>query len=223
MDFFIKLIMVVVGINGTFNFGGLEIPIVIRGEGFYIDESVEEKYIYRGKNPNNYILFENVLWRIISISNDGIKIIRNSSIGNMAFDNKWSNDWEKSSLKKYLEDYYSDSASDVTLISMDEFLNSSSDRKNCGKMTLYFKNFEKCFDSSYINFLEMGNSSHVMWTRSGDPDGSNGVFYLGNTYFGDGSPLDEYGVLPVINLDSNIKLSGNGTLQNPYKIEKTSL
>lgn len=218
MDFFIKLIMVVTGIKGTFNFGGLEIPIVIRGDGLYADESIQEKYIYRGKNPNNYILFNDDLWRIVSISEEGIRIIRNSSIGDMAFDDNGFNEWNDSSLKKYLDSYYGDIGYDVTLISMDEFLSSSSDRKNCEKVDLYFKNFDKCFDSSYINFLEMGNASHAMWTRSGDPDGSNGVFYLGNTYFGDGSPLDEYGVLPIVILNSNIKLSGQGTLQKPYKI-----
>ena len=52
--------------------------IVTSGDGLYKDEYEDGRYLYRGANPNNYIKFNNELWRIISLEKDGtIKIRRN--------------------------------------------------------------------------------------------------------------------------------------------------
>jgi len=60
---------------------------VTEGDGLYKDLYEEEKYIYRGEKPNNYINFNNELWRIMSIEEDNtLKIIRNESIGNLYWD-----------------------------------------------------------------------------------------------------------------------------------------
>lgn len=57
------------------------------GDGLYKDIYDENKCIYKGGNPNNYIKFDNSLWRIISIEADNsIKLIKNDSIGNMEYD-----------------------------------------------------------------------------------------------------------------------------------------
>lgn len=57
------------------------------GDGLYKDEYEEGRCIYKGANPNNYIKFNNEIWRIISVEIDGtIKIIRNEIIGYMSFD-----------------------------------------------------------------------------------------------------------------------------------------
>ena len=40
---------------------------VTEGDGLYKDEYEEGKYTYKGVNPNNYITFNNEMWRIISI------------------------------------------------------------------------------------------------------------------------------------------------------------
>jgi len=62
---------------------------VTEGDGLYEDIYEENKYIYRGGNPNNFISFNDELWRIISIEADNtLKIIRNESIGYIAFDSK---------------------------------------------------------------------------------------------------------------------------------------
>ena len=83
--------------------------VVDSGDGLYKDEYEEGRYFFKGANPNNYITFndEKAGWRIISVEKDGtIKIMRNSSIGNMAFDAGDSNVWETSDVKKYLNDTY---------------------------------------------------------------------------------------------------------------------
>ena len=51
-------------------------------EGLYEDEYENSKYTYKGANPDNYIIFNDEIWRIISINADGtIKIIKSQSNG----------------------------------------------------------------------------------------------------------------------------------------------
>ena len=75
----------------------------------------ENGYRYEGKDPNNYIFFNNETWRIIGIfdsSSHGVsntnlvKIIRNDSIGGYAWHKSNTNDWPNSSLYHLLNDYY---------------------------------------------------------------------------------------------------------------------
>ena len=54
--------------------------VVTEGDGLYADSYEEGRYIYRGSNPDNYIMFNDELWRIIAKEADGTyKIIRNNS------------------------------------------------------------------------------------------------------------------------------------------------
>ncbi len=50
--------------------------VVTSGEGLYIDNTINGRYIYKGANPNNYIKLGDDLYRIISVEKDGtIKVI----------------------------------------------------------------------------------------------------------------------------------------------------
>ena len=75
----------------------------------------ENGYRYEGKNPNNYIYFNDELWRIIGIfdsSSHGktgeylTKIIRNDSLGGHAWDKSGKSDWATSSLYNLLNTNY---------------------------------------------------------------------------------------------------------------------
>ena len=89
------------------------------------DNTEDNNLRYIGANPNNYVSFNNELWRIIGVFNnidDGtgtketrLKIIRNEPIGEYSWDNKpsgtgsstssygyGSNDWTDSTLKEVL-------------------------------------------------------------------------------------------------------------------------
>lgn len=61
--------------------GGQQISPVTSGDGIYKDEYESGRCVYRGENPNNYIRFNNELWRIIAREADGTyKIIRNEAL-----------------------------------------------------------------------------------------------------------------------------------------------
>lgn len=72
--------------------GGQEIELVSAGDGLYKDTYESGRYIYRGNNPNNYIMFNDELWRIVAKETDGTyKVIRNELLpqtnpNNMQYD-----------------------------------------------------------------------------------------------------------------------------------------
>ena len=66
----------------------------------------KENIRYYGKNPNNYVSFNNELWRIIGVIDGKIKIIRNESIGSKAWASNKYNNWNNSDLKDYLNGEY---------------------------------------------------------------------------------------------------------------------
>ena len=75
----------------------------------------ENGYRYEGKNPNNYIWFNNELWRIIGVFDEDshgqsgqnlVKIIRNDSIGGLAWHKSNTNDWTQASLMNLLNGAY---------------------------------------------------------------------------------------------------------------------
>ena len=71
---------------------------------------------YYGAAPNNYVSFNNELWRIIGVIDGKIKIIRNESIDNNRIwaSESRNNNWSKSDLKSYLnENYYRYSIDDL--------------------------------------------------------------------------------------------------------------
>lgn len=83
-----------------------------QGNGSVVNEN---GYRYEGKNPNNYVWFNNEIWRIIGVFDSSthavantnlVKIIRDKSIGTIAWDKSNKNTWKTSSLKSLLNDYY---------------------------------------------------------------------------------------------------------------------
>ncbi len=76
----------------------------------------ENGYRYEGKNPNNYIWFNEELWRVIGVFDttlaDGTtterltKIIKADSIGSYAWDSGDVNNWNESTLKSLLNTSY---------------------------------------------------------------------------------------------------------------------
>lgn len=79
-----------------------------------------DNYRYEGKNPSNYVLFNNELWRIIGVFDENthgqkglnlVKIIRNSPISTLIWNNdeagySYGANWDRSTVKEVLNDTY---------------------------------------------------------------------------------------------------------------------
>lgn len=88
--------------------------IVTSGDGLY---SIGDKYIFRGEYPNNYLKFDDKVWRIIGINSDGsIKAIyTDKKVDRNAWDDRYNsskdsyvgiNDFHVSRLLEYLNKIY---------------------------------------------------------------------------------------------------------------------
>ena len=85
-----------------------DVPIVSSGDGLYKDAYEEGRYFYKGKNVNNYITFNNEMWRIVSVEPDKtIKIMREANLEDRVWDSSGSNNWARpASLNTYLNGSY---------------------------------------------------------------------------------------------------------------------
>ena len=80
-----------------------------------VQRNVNAGIRYEGKNPNNYIWFNNEYWRIIGVfdsashgqnGNNLVKIIRDDVLGWLGWDKSNSTDWTEASLNKLINGAY---------------------------------------------------------------------------------------------------------------------
>ena len=84
------------------------------GEGLKKDNTPDENIRYYGSNPNNYVRFNNELWRIIGVFGDNVKLVRSESLGKLSWDSSKSsindgygvNEWSQADLQVYLNKMY---------------------------------------------------------------------------------------------------------------------
>ena len=84
------------------------------GEGLKIDNTEDENIRYYGSNPNNYVKFNNELWRIIGVFGNNVKLVRSETLGKLSWDSSESsvnngygvNEWSQADLKNYLNTMY---------------------------------------------------------------------------------------------------------------------
>jgi len=141
------------------------------------DETEDNNLRYIGQNPNNYVSFNNELWRIIGVMNnietEGgetqslVKIIRNDSLGNYSWDssvsginNGWGiNEWAQADLMKELNNDY---LGNITVGTDGNWYNGSNNTKTSAK------------PSSTISSEEQNKIESVLW-KLGSPNNNNGT------------------------------------------------
>lgn len=195
-------------------------------------KSVNGQNYFTKNIDNNYLLYSNILWRIIKINDDNsVTAISNNSLTSLAYGKKLSfidshiYNWLNETNDKYsgilesslnnVETYLQKTTTCIDKI--DEISNNP-----CKEAT----------DKAYIGLLSV-----VDYLNTGSKDSylaNEELFYLSNTnnedkiwYVDDngsvtlGNGSDIIGIKPVITIKSNVEyVEGNGTKDNPYIIEK---
>ena len=92
-----------------------------RAESVSLMTDIGDNIRYYGANPNNYVSFNNELWRVIGVFKDiddgtgkketRLKIARSESVGNYAWDSNTENEWSTATLQTYLSGDYLNSLS----------------------------------------------------------------------------------------------------------------
>lgn len=85
---------------------------VLPGDGV-LKKQQNSTYTFAGTNPNNYIKFNQELWRILTVDNKGIKIVRHAPIKAMQWSNKKSTHIDDSLIYNYLNQTYLKTISEI--------------------------------------------------------------------------------------------------------------
>lgn len=224
------------------NFNDLLLSTVTNtGDGLYKEVN---KYVFKGKDPNNYIMINNVLYRLLSMDKNGIKIIVDKSISDKVFDNNRNNQSNKycensllgcnvymadginvnnnSELFEYLENTYVVPNNAINTTWNLGFKSDISDSNEEGSINNTSKIGLITVDE-YLLANKNGNwlnNQEDYWTSTGYKDNNYDVWFVsssGNLKLTNASNL--LGVRPVISINNNFKVSGNGTRLNPYIIK----
>jgi len=186
-------------------------------------------YFYKGNVVNNYILFQNRIFRILRINNDNtIKVISEDFVASFPYGE--DSDYQKSNVHNWLdktENNYSGVYAN-TFVDLDKYFVKTTYREDIlnGSEVEEAKEEKKSMFSiltikDYIlaggknSFLNNGKMFFLLGKNKDDEN-----LYVDN----DGSiqkcdSLSGFGIRPVFTLKSNISsLTGDGTKDNPYII-----
>ena len=95
------------------------------GEGLKIDNTPDQNIRYYGSDPNNYVSFNNELWRIIGVFGNNVKLVRSEKLGDLSWDSSESsinsgwgvNEYAGADLQVYLNKMYYEGNTTVTCYS----------------------------------------------------------------------------------------------------------
>ena len=195
-------------------------------------KSVNGENYFTGNTDTNYLMYSNILWRIIKVNSDNsLTAIADNSVTSLAygknlkFNDSYVFNWLNKSDKEYsgiLEknlnnpETYLQKAISCTDV-LDELTNNPCKETN---------------ESSYItllsitDYLNVGSKDSYLsndeYFYLSNTNNENKIWYVteeGNSTLSTGN--DIFGIRPVITIKANIDyVDGKGTKDNPYKIEK---
>lgn len=194
---------------------------VYEGSGLYNNET---GYVYKGEVDNNYLVYNNMLWRIVRINTDkSIVIILEDSMTMLPWNNKVVN-YKESDIHKYLNNDFLNNL-DKSYLVKNSYCEDSVE-------SLSSISCEQKDNDSYVTLLDISTFlNSIIDKKSYLVDDWDSIFWLNNyssekvwhTNEANISQSDAnsfYGVRPVVRLKNTIPyVSGDGTKENPYLTE----
>ena len=193
-------------------------------------KSVNGENYFTNKTESNYLLFSNILWRIIKINDDNsLTAISNNAITSLAYGK------ELSTKESHIFNWLNKTDKDYSGI-LENALNTEYLQKtiSCNDILDELSN-NPCKDSneenyysllSVIDYLNIGSKDSYLANNEyfylNNQNSENKIWYIddeGNGKLSSGN--DIIGIRPVITIKANIDyVSGDGTKDDPYIIEK---
>lgn len=189
-----------------------------------VSKSTNGKGYYKGENPNNFVYFSGMLFRIIGIKGNDIKIIADQDISNVNYDgiNKWLDyyyDHLKNSSKKLIVP-----ANYCNMKINDNSTNTTKCNSYTNKKNVYIASIDEV-NKSLVNNESFMKSKSISWL-SNKLDNKK-AYAVRDVFYGEESNKNaitfnknyNYGVRPVITIkgDSRVK-EGKGTYEDPYNL-----
>lgn len=186
-----------------------------------VKNAIGNKESYDGAAQNNYIYFSNMLFRILDIDGDNVRIVSNYDIANVNY----------SGIENWLNDVFYDhlTSKSKELIVENKYCNMKGDFVNytatkcdsyTGKKKVYIPSVVDVnkANSTKGNFMKPSTMSWVADVKSDNEGYIVRNFYVeGNINFLNLNKKYNFGVRPIITIkgDTLIK-SGDGTIDKPY-------
>lgn len=187
-----------------------------------------------GESPNNYVLYSNILWRVISVNNSykTVKLVTDENVNTLIFDENNST-FSSSYIESWLNDvtvdgFLSNLNNYENYLVLDASFDTSTNNTELGNITKpsgsttvtdivgLLNTYE--YQMSYENSTSYLNNNTSWWTIT--PYDSSNIACIDNS--GNISSCSKEianGVRPSINLKSNVGIiSGDGTKDNPYRL-----
>lgn len=191
-------------------------------------ESTDDSNYYKGSNPNNYILFSGMLFRIVNALEDGsIRIVSNDNIANLAYGNY--DNYDNSNVNKWLNNYYYSYIHDNSYLKKNNkwCIGQVSNINNLGECSEYSNEYAVGLLSIYDYYNSSSNKSTYLYSpivySLATKNSSNSVYIINsssNNIIDTLNTNTPVGIRPVLVLRDNLYLtSGDGTVSNPYKLD----
>lgn len=199
--------------------------IVYEGNGLY---SVSGGFIYKGNVDNNYVKYNNMLWRIVRINGDkSIDIVLDDYISILPWNSKVS-DFKGSEMHEYLnKDFFNNL--DKSNLSKVNFCDDKADTvaskaSKCEKMVL--DDYVKLLDiTDFLNSVNDKKSylvgdDEIFWLSDHTDDK---VWHTNGVNVSQSASNTFYEVRPVVKLNNTIIYkSGDGKKDTPYEVGDNS-
>ena len=186
-------------------------------------KAVGNEYYFINDADNNYVIYSNILWRVVKINNDNsIKLISNDNLSYLAFDNEIS-DFSSSYVNRWLNTDMLTNQIDKNYLTNDKICIDNITKTNTTKCEQYNNDYNFGLlslidyaiaggEDSYLNnekffYLSSINNNEVWYVNS-----------RGKLNSSTGEKL--YGIRPTITIKSNVNYTeGDGSQKNPYIIK----
>ena len=188
-----------------------------------VNKATNKTGVYTGSNPNNYIYFSGMLFRIVDVDGDNVRIVAEQDVSNVNY----------TAIDEWLEYYYDHIADEskkfVVKNKYCDMKTNDNDISNIDKCNSYTKEKEvSILSASDINqaTTEMENwlrPDSISWVRN-EKDSKNAYTVRNRFYNTDARYMSfdqnyNFGIRPVLTIKGSTLIEdGDGTKENPYSI-----
>ena len=197
--------------------------LATEGDGLY---RVSGAYIYKGAEVDNYIEFGNTLWRIIKINSDGSIEMATDSYINALDWNTTITDYTNSDIRAYLNDVYLNTLNKEMLTNVTYCTDLVSDLSkvtcNSSNSNDYVRllGITEFLNSGANSSSFLADSNNYIWLYNSN---EKSVWHTNGNSLGTSDADSGYLVKAVVHVKNSTQLlSGKGTKDDPYVIEKES-
>lgn len=201
-----------------------KVKVIAKLKSIVAKDTVNANY-YSGKEPNNYVYFSGMLWRIVDSDGKNVRLVAYEDIANVNYAglNKWLD---------YFYDHLSDGAKKLIVKNKycnETLSNATHDLLECSTQTKKLNSYILSAQDINKAHSEEGNyliTQTISWLANEQNDENAYTVDVFNYANGQSYQADlktyNYGVRPVITIkgDSLIK-SGTGTYKSPYNLGET--